>query len=589
MNKKGLRPFVILLVAVLIFSITILAPRSKTAENESTKGSYYVSTKGSDTSGDGSINNPWKTIQKAANMVTAGDTVYIRGGTYYEEVIIGNKNGAENQWITFMPYNNEEVIVDGRNVKPDYYHAIFYIHDSSYIRITGLKLLNSAYGGIHIQNKATHHIKIDNNLIRNCSARGIATIADDFILENLIIEHNTVDFVNNNWKGVGGIGGEAVSISCVKNFDIGYNHVSRCGKECIDLKVGTSYGTVHHNKIDTSSIPGGFNEGYNHIGIYIDPNSKKGQNIDIYNNLVYGNHGSGIWIGPEEPGGSAEYINVYNNIVNLTWNSGNGMGCFDNYYETAIFKHVYFYSNTVYTASTPFKMTGRKNLFTDIQVKNNIFTTKNQTTVIYFRQINNSDGVISLSNNLFYSYNGKAWSNWYEKESYTNGFGTNAIISDPQYVKRTNPCNFYLNKNSPAIDSGTGELAPRIDYNGITRPQNSKYDIGAYEYDFGNTDDNGDTTTPPTNNQETNTEDTPSPPTNNDEVNTGDTTPPPTNIDEEQQPSEQEHNSEANKYHETRYNLLAELGKALYVSNINPVMYGIIFMNIIIFKSLPWT
>jgi parallel beta-helix repeat protein len=39
-----------------------------------------------------------------------------------------------------------------------------------------------------------------------------------------------------------------------------------------------------------------------------------------------------------------------------------------------------------------------------------------------------------------------------------------------------------LKEGSPAIDAGTSELAPPIDIRGITRPQESLYDIGAYEY-----------------------------------------------------------------------------------------------------------
>jgi hypothetical protein len=39
-----------------------------------------------------------------------------------------------------------------------------------------------------------------------------------------------------------------------------------------------------------------------------------------------------------------------------------------------------------------------------------------------------------------------------------------------------------LKEGSPAIDAGTSELAPSIDIRGISRPQGSLYDIGAYEY-----------------------------------------------------------------------------------------------------------
>lgn len=472
----------LILFSIFIFSYFSIGVNIVAFEKESHSVSYFVSTSGNDFSGDGSLKKPWRSIQKAADMLTAGCTVYIRGGTYYENVIIDNKHGKENQWITFQSYNNEEVIIDGRNIEPTYYNSIIYISDSSFVRITGLKLFNSAYGGIHIHNKGTKNIILDNNTLYNCSARGIATFSEGHTLNNITIENNIIDFINNNWKGVGGFGGEAVSLSSIKNFVIRKNYVGRSGKVCIDVKVGSSYGTIDHNYVNTSSIPGGYNEEFNHIGIYIESGSLKSQNISVCCNVIYGDHGGGIWICPEESGGSAENISIYNNIVNLTWCSGNGMGCFDNDYEDAVFKRIYFYSNTVYTTGLPFKLTGRKHQFTDIKVKNNIFTTKNNGTAIFCPQLNYSDGVVDLSHNLFYKYDGVTISNWFNVESSETGFGENAIKEDPEYVNKSHPSDLRLNITSPAINKGIDELIPMLDFNKKTRPQGGNYDIGAFEY-----------------------------------------------------------------------------------------------------------
>ena len=42
---------------------------------------YYVSTDGSDAN-PGTIDRPFQTIQKAAALMVAGDTTYVRAGTY---------------------------------------------------------------------------------------------------------------------------------------------------------------------------------------------------------------------------------------------------------------------------------------------------------------------------------------------------------------------------------------------------------------------------------------------------------------------------------------------------------------------------
>lgn len=78
---------------------------------------YYVATTGND-SNPGTESNPWRTIQKAANTVAAGDTVLVQPGTYPENVqctlasgtavspIIFQANGAvtNRSWYFSKPY-----------------------------------------------------------------------------------------------------------------------------------------------------------------------------------------------------------------------------------------------------------------------------------------------------------------------------------------------------------------------------------------------------------------------------------------------------------------------------------------------------
>ena len=49
-------------------------------------GVYYVAPTGDDAN-PGTLDYPWQTIQHAADILVAGDTVYIRAGTYSEQVI----------------------------------------------------------------------------------------------------------------------------------------------------------------------------------------------------------------------------------------------------------------------------------------------------------------------------------------------------------------------------------------------------------------------------------------------------------------------------------------------------------------------
>src|SRR3974390_489824 len=57
---------------------------------------YYVSTAGND-GNPGTIDEPWRTSQHAANTVAGGDTVYVRGGVYNEHVnvaVSGNRTAG---------------------------------------------------------------------------------------------------------------------------------------------------------------------------------------------------------------------------------------------------------------------------------------------------------------------------------------------------------------------------------------------------------------------------------------------------------------------------------------------------------------
>ena len=78
----------------------------------------FMATNGNDSTGDGSITKPYKTLMKCQEKASSGDTVYIRGGTYtgfditatdtyYNYIHKFTKSG-----VTYQGYNNEKVIFD---------------------------------------------------------------------------------------------------------------------------------------------------------------------------------------------------------------------------------------------------------------------------------------------------------------------------------------------------------------------------------------------------------------------------------------------------------------------------------------------
>ncbi len=73
---------------------------------------FFVSPDGDDVN-PGTKESPKKTIRLVVNQLGAGDTLYLRGGTYHEEVLIIDLNGTADLPIVIMAYQDETATMDG--------------------------------------------------------------------------------------------------------------------------------------------------------------------------------------------------------------------------------------------------------------------------------------------------------------------------------------------------------------------------------------------------------------------------------------------------------------------------------------------
>jgi hypothetical protein len=108
MMKKAIG---MMLALCMMFTVAVYAPAPKSAEAAT---SYYVATTGLDTNA-GTLASPFKTVQKCASVAQAGDTCFIRGGTYRETVTPGN-SGTSAAPVTFTAYADEEVTISGADI-----------------------------------------------------------------------------------------------------------------------------------------------------------------------------------------------------------------------------------------------------------------------------------------------------------------------------------------------------------------------------------------------------------------------------------------------------------------------------------------
>jgi hypothetical protein len=130
---------------------------------------YYVATNGLDAN-EGSLDFPWKTVQKAANMMLAGDITYVRAGTYNESQIEFANSGASNNVITIRNYPGETPVIDAGGTSGSY-NTVFWIDGRHYITLDGLRMTGGAPANVYLSyNSPSTYI-----VIQNCELDHVVT------------------------------------------------------------------------------------------------------------------------------------------------------------------------------------------------------------------------------------------------------------------------------------------------------------------------------------------------------------------------------------------------------------------------------
>jgi Right handed beta helix region len=143
-----------------------------------------------DDSGPGTLDQPWQTLQKAANSVPAGATVYLRSGTYGPFVM--RRSGLAGQPTTFTAYPGETAIVDGSGAVP-YTITLTAVHDVALTHLVvqgGYADLHEG-GGVIIQ--ASTNVTVSDSLLRDNKAFGVRSQKSTYVtIEDNEVTHNAV-------------------------------------------------------------------------------------------------------------------------------------------------------------------------------------------------------------------------------------------------------------------------------------------------------------------------------------------------------------------------------------------------------------
>lgn len=101
----------LMLLSSLIVAVGIPIVSEFTQVSNATSSSYFVAPTGSD-SNPGTLGQPFRTINRCADVVKPGGTCFIRAGVY-RETVRPALSGSAAAPITFAAYNNEAVTVSG--------------------------------------------------------------------------------------------------------------------------------------------------------------------------------------------------------------------------------------------------------------------------------------------------------------------------------------------------------------------------------------------------------------------------------------------------------------------------------------------
>ena len=273
--------------------------------------------------------------------------------------------------------------------------------------------------------------------------------------EGMYIVNTGVTQVVNNCNGQP-ITIEAVKMNGLKLYN---NIVDSTGWDGIQV-AATTNADIHNNTVTHYGLQ---NLGSQQAGIILGGKS----NGSVHDNYINGGTGEGMEIF------GYGNVNIYNNIlVNTGWdNSSAG--------QDAIAVDDRPQPNNQYTGLQVF-------------VNNNTVVNAARNAIHLFNSYYTMAQGNKIYNNLLVKPNNTSiYDNPYtEIDSKTNVDTLNNVkipVIANAYFVNANAGNFHLQSNSPAIDKGLNTSAYSVtkDYDGVSRPQGTAFDAGAFEYNFG--------------------------------------------------------------------------------------------------------
>lgn len=463
-----------------------------TSTSDLLAATYYVAMNGADSNDglstspppQGSTRGPWRTLQKAANSVVAGDVIEVLAGTYEQFDVGPGRSGTQSNRITLKRHSSApegSVIVRATGYRPgrgviDFNNGntgplcatsgnrcFWWIIDG--LAIDGADIAHYVvkleHGGVILRNNDIHNSI--NDLVK------LVATADDVVIENNRLHHSAASSTSGNSNA------QAIDIVGSRTVDVAYNVIYDIPSEGIYPKGNAENVSIRHNRLDRIRYAA-INIGEPTDAVYMRYGGSQSfphatYNAKIYNNIVRDAERACIKIV------SSFNAQVFNNSC----------------YNTASRQHASLYINIASEPGVP--LIGNENL----DIRNNIFYSGGYPSVTIDESAGpamTNDATLRLDHNLYYDirgtaavrfvWHGKVDGNFNDWKART-GKDTNSLVANPLFI---DPADYRselrIQPTSPAVNAGTGNslstFCADTDFRNQTiRPQSGRCDIGADE------------------------------------------------------------------------------------------------------------
>ncbi len=411
---------------------------------------FYVSPTGNDANTGLSDAQAWRTMQKAAETVRAGDTVLVRRGTYAGWRHWGGNSGTADRRITYKA--DPGVVIEGTvNGEGDG------------IRLNGVP---AGYKAAGAPAQRCDYVTIDGFTVRNQARTGLCANYASF----LIVRNCT--FENNEWHGLllghcdDVLVEDNVAAHCKQSHGFYCANSARRPTFRRNVSHDNARNGIHLNG-DQYSKPGdGIISGavLERNVLYANNLQKGGSAIScdgvqdslLENNLVYDEHdGDGITLYQIDGGGPPKGNWVLNNTVRTGPDSRWCLAIKDGGVDCTVRNNI-FYNGGPKRGSLRVSADSLPGLQSDYNV------------VMDRMSPDNGDTILSLAR-------WRALTRPHQ-DAHSRVATPEQLFADP------GKHDYHLAATSPARGAGTGSGAPKVDLDGRPRPGSKGWDAGACQF-----------------------------------------------------------------------------------------------------------